>query len=105
MRTSLVNKQIGPLTAFDASGKESILKTLAYFDIFHYPLTKEEIAKFMDLPADNRKIGEWLSELLDAGEIFFYHDLYSLQDNPLLVHRRNKGQQRAALLLKKARKI
>lgn len=108
MKTSSLNKINGLLSpAFDdqAAGKESILRTLAYFDIFRYPLTQEEIIKFMDHPADNRKVEQWLSELVTTGTVFLHQDLYSLQDNPLIIHRRNEGQKRAAILLKKAKRI
>lgn len=108
MRTSLLNKTNGLLSpSFDenAATKESILRALAYFDIFRYPLTKEEIARFMDQPADSRQFEQCLSELLNANIIFLHQELYSLQDNPLIIHRRNKGQKRAEFLLEKAKKI
>lgn len=108
MRTSLLNKANDLLTpAFEnnVAGKESILRALAYFDIFCYPLTKEEVAKFMNQPADNRRVEECLSELLNEGTVFLHQEFYSLQDNPLAIHRRKEGQQRAEQLLKKAMKI
>ncbi len=108
MRASLLNKTndlLIPAFVSNRVGKESILRALAYFDIFRYPLTKEEIVKFMDQPADYRKAEEWLSELLSAGIIFLHQGLYSLQDNPLIIHRRNEGEQRAEQLLKKAKRI
>ncbi len=86
-------------------GKESILKTLAYFDIFRYPLTIEEITRFMDQPADNRNMEQWLAELQANGEVFLNQGCYSIQDNPLLVHRRHEGEHRAKQLLVKANKI
>ena len=30
--------------------EQSIIKALAYFDIFNYPLTQEEIYNFLDKP-------------------------------------------------------
>lgn len=85
--------------------KESIFRALAYFDIFRYPLSKEEIVEFMNQPADNRSIEQCLSELLNEGAVFSHQGFYCLQDNPLIMHRRNEGQQRAEKLLKKAGKI
>jgi hypothetical protein len=108
MRTSLLNKANGLLTPAienNTAAKESVLKALAYFDIFRYPLTKEEIAKFMDQPADNRRVEQCLSELLNEGAVFLNQEFYGLQDNPLIIHRRYEGQQRAEQLLKKAMKI
>lgn len=108
MRSSSLNKTDRlPASAFDknVAGKESVLKTLAYFDLFRYPLTGEEIAKFMNRQASIHHVEQWLSELVNEGTVFLHHGFYSLQDNPLIVHRRNEGQQRAGELLKKALKI
>ena len=59
----------------------------------------------MDKPTQSRQVDQCLAELLVEGSVFLFQDLYSLQDNPLLVHRRHSGQQRAEVLLKKAMKI
>jgi hypothetical protein len=88
-----------------AEGRESILKTLAYFDIFHYPLTKEEILQFLGKKTTPALFGEWLHLLLNDKAIFLHHDFYSLQDNPLLAHRRRQGNARAEKLIPKAMAI
>jgi hypothetical protein len=108
MRTSLLNRienSPAAVSQNNATGKESVLRVLTYFDIFHYPLTSNEINKFMDHPADSRQVDQYLAELLNEGSVYLYQDLYSLQDNPLLAQRRLKGQQRAEGLLKKAMRI
>ena len=108
MKTSLLNElKFSPafISQNDIAGKESILKVLAYFDIFRHPLTSEEISQFMDHPATGKQVEQWLSELLHTRHVFRHQSFYSLQDNPLVVHRRNEGRQRALPLLKKAKKI
>lgn len=86
-------------------GPVSVLKTLAYFDIFHYPLYKQEIRQFLDQPADDHLLDQWLDYLVAAKRIFRYHDLYSLQNNSLLGLRRKEGNRRAEVLLQKAERI
>jgi hypothetical protein len=88
-----------------ASGRESILRTLAYFDIFHYPLTKDEIHQFLECDTEPTELGEWLQSLIAEKIIFNHNDLYSIQNNPLLAHRRREGNLRAEKLLEKAHRI
>jgi hypothetical protein len=88
-----------------AGSKEMITHTLAYFDIFHYPLTAGEIRQFMSQVVDERTFGTDLQQLQDQGIIFFHHGFYSLQDNPLLSHRRKQGNLLAENLLVKAGRI
>ncbi|HEV7779824.1 MAG TPA: hypothetical protein VGO58_01090, partial [Chitinophagaceae bacterium] len=81
------------------------MRTLAYYDIFHYPLTAGEIRQFMDKVVDDHEFLRDLEELTEQGTIFLHHGFYSLQDNPLLSHRRRQGNQYAEKLLVKAEKI
>lgn len=88
-----------------ASGKASILRTLAYFDIFQYPLKDEEIKKFMDRVIGEDLFREELLQLQQEKKIWFHHGFYSIQNNPLLAHRRRQGNQYAEQLLEKAMTI
>lgn len=88
-----------------AGGQESILKTLVYFDIFHYPLTREEILRFLDKEVSPAALEEWLQHLIGRGLVFRFSDFYSIQNNPLLAHRRREGNLRAERLLEKAHRI
>ncbi|MEO7984466.1 MAG: nucleotidyltransferase domain-containing protein [Bacteroidota bacterium] len=88
-----------------ATGTEGIIKTLTYFDIFHYPLTIEEIRQFLDRTVDEAMLVHWLQQLMENKKIFYYQGFYSIQNNPLLVHRRKQGNLRARELLVKAEKI
>ena len=93
-----------PLPAHRAD-EASILKVLAYFDIFQYPLTKYEISQFLDKPFTETNLDELLQQLLTTQTIFLYHNFYSLHHNPLPAHRRKVGNLRAEKMLPKAFKI
>lgn len=84
---------------------QNILRVLAYFDIFQYPLRADELEAYLEQPAGEIAIGEKLNELVSEGIVFFHKPFYMLQDNVLLVHRRKMGNQRAEALLRKAFRI
>lgn len=79
--------------------RSSILKTLAYFDLFNYPLALEDIRRFLDVEADAEVIEREVRILLRQGRLYRTGDYYSLQDNPTLAERRQKGEVRADELL------
>jgi hypothetical protein len=85
--------------------KKSILKVLAYFDMFSYPLLKEEIRLFLDRSIQAGEM-EWaLDELIAEGRIFHHENFYQLRNEPSFIHRRKDGNSRAAFMLEKARRI
>jgi hypothetical protein len=88
-----------------AAGQESIIKTLVYFDIFHYPLTKDEILQYLDREANATDLANWLQSLVEEKVVFNHNEFYSIQNNPLLAHRRREGNLRAEKLLEKAHRI
>ncbi|TMI83611.1 MAG: hypothetical protein E6H10_07630 [Bacteroidetes bacterium] len=72
----------------------TILTTLAYFDIFEYPLSEKEIKSFLGRSID------------DATNLVFLLDgYYSLDNNQEKIYRRLEGNERARKLLPKASKI
>jgi 5'(3')-deoxyribonucleotidase len=85
--------------------ENSILKVLVYFDIFNYPLTKKEIASFLDQPFDQSAFNDALAELVRSQYVFQLHEFYSLKNDHSLAERRKKGNQLAMALLPKAQKI
>lgn len=105
MRTELYNSGLPRLSPSQNAAESSILKVLAYFDIFHYPLTRDEIIQYLDKILPGNWFEEELSKMVADKTIFHHNGFYSLQNNPLLVHRRNEGNQRAEKLLPKAFRI
>ena len=88
-----------------ANTEKSILKALAYFDIFEYPLTHKEIKDFLDKEINDEDLKFALEKLKQAGYIWFHDGLYSLQNNYALVERRRNGNKKANQLLAKADEI
>jgi hypothetical protein len=71
--------------------QKEILATLAYFDIFDYPLTQTEIFLFLGGACSQHEFAKGLSDLTEEGWIHKYEDLYTLQEELSLVTRRRKG--------------
>jgi len=82
-----------------------ILRVLVYFDIFQYPLTKNEIRRFLERPFSEATIDQSLQQMIADHTIFLHGGFYSLQYNPLLTIKRKKGNRRAEKLLPKAYSI
>lgn len=85
--------------------KEQILETLAYFDLFDYPLSRAEIYLFLKNKHDFDVFEDGLSTLLDIGVIFLFDRFYTLKNDHYLVVRRNGGNKKAAELIKIAEKV
>ncbi len=83
----------------------SIIKVLVYFDIFNYPLSKDEIYYFLDHKADKDEVVNVLNELVVVGRIFRCGEFYSLQDDSALRERRLKGNANAQSMLVIAHKV
>ena len=83
----------------------SILATLAYFDVFDYPLTRDEIFLFFGSKYDQSSVEPSLAELIRSRKIYVFDNLYTLKNNPELINRRKKGNILADEMLKTARKI
>ena len=60
---------------------------------------------FLDQPVDETELSISLKELLRSQHIFQLHEFYSLQNDISLAERRKKGNELAATLLTKAKKI
>ncbi len=85
--------------------ERSILKVLAYFDMFSYPLLRDEIRFFMDLPAQESDLENALEQLEVSRCIFRHGEFYSLSHDRSLVTRRLKGNRNARSLLTTAYKV
>ena len=84
--------------------KKDILATLTYFNMFDYPLKKREVYIFLGHKADPQEFEKALNNLMDESAIFKIGEFYCLLNNYALAERRCRGNEKAALLLKKAEK-
>jgi hypothetical protein len=85
--------------------ENSILKTLAYFDIFRYPLLEAEIRQFLDIPVITIALEHTIKNLVEKQRIFRLGEFYSLRNDQSLAEYRKKGNDRAKHLLKKGMRI
>lgn len=87
-----------------ADPRQHILQTLAYFDIFQYPLLVEEIRLFHGQKNSPAVIDEALGSLVAEEVIFVIDEFYSLHDDPALAARRRLGNRLALEQMKTAYK-
>jgi predicted nucleotidyltransferase len=84
---------------------QNILKTLGYFDLFQYPLTKEEICAFHAEVVSKASLQTALEILVRDKWVYRLDEFYSLQNDHVLAERRRKGNQLAAVQFKTARRV
>ena len=85
--------------------EQSVIKALAYFDIFNYPLTQEEIYNYIDQPVPVEVVMATLLRLVEEKRIFRLGNFYSLQPDVALHTRRTTGNHKAEVILKTAYKV
>lgn len=102
--TSNLRVKTNELTVYRIAD-HAVLSVLAYFDIFQYPLAKNEIQSFLKKPVSEIELNNTLQNLLAMRSVFVHHGYYSLHDNPLLSLRRKEGNLKAERLIPKAHKI
>ncbi len=79
--------------------RSSILKVIAYFDLFHYPVSVEDILFFLDKEAEEYHVRREIEVLLNEGCLFRTGPYFSLRNDPALAEKRNWGRQHADELL------
>jgi hypothetical protein len=79
--------------------RSSILKTMAYFDIFHYPLAVEDVCWYLETEAAEEEVRQELEALVVEGRLFRSGPFYSLQNDQALATRRLRGEAHADELL------
>ena len=84
--------------------KKDILATIAYFNMFDYPLKKNEIFIFLGHCDDFLEFERALNFLTNDSVIFKIGEFYSLHDNYALALKRQNGNEKAIHMLKKAEK-
>ena len=75
---------------------QSIIKTLVYFDLFNYPLKKEEV--YLNLQTNHvteAEVTNELQRLSEAKVLFQTGEFFSLQNNQALISRRIAGNKKA----------
>lgn len=85
--------------------EKNILKTLGYFDLFHYPLTREEIYLFHAEPVSHSAIDAALNTLVNNRSVFRLDEFYAVQNDISLASRRRKGNLLAVEQMKRAGKV
>ncbi|MBS1934597.1 MAG: nucleotidyltransferase domain-containing protein [Bacteroidetes bacterium] len=85
--------------------RQSVLKALAYFDLFNYPLMESEILFFSDCQLAKELVRNYLRVLVNEGLIFHTNGFYSLHNKPELSEQRVIHNENAAQLLPLARRI
>ncbi|HNU95883.1 MAG TPA: hypothetical protein PKH95_00550 [Candidatus Magasanikbacteria bacterium] len=84
--------------------QKAIIKTLSFFSLFSYPLTKEEIFSYLwKLKTDNNLLSEKLEELADNKILAEKYGYYFLPDRDITENRRQHFLE-SELKLKIARK-
>ena len=84
--------------------RSSILKVIAYLDLFNYPLSLEDILYFLDTEAEEYPVRRELDVLVKEGCLFRTGPFYSLQNDPTLADKRNDSRRRANVMLPIAEK-
>ena len=80
--------------------KDAVIATLEYFGLFKYPLTLNEIHRFLSKKVDYNELISYIEELLKSGFIFLSEDgYYSVGNNPEWSKERLAGNRRAEELL------
>lgn len=82
---------------------KNIIKTLAYYDIFSYPLKVEEI--YYNLPVNHctaKDIQSELNLLCEKGLVYRINDFYLLQNNCEIVRKRIQGNKLCMKKMKSA---
>jgi predicted nucleotidyltransferase len=85
--------------------KKNILATLAYFDLFNYPLTLDEIFLYLPAKCDTGDFEYALKCLVIDRLVYHFDKFYTLKNDYFLINRRVKGNTKAAELMSKARKV
>lgn len=94
----LINKNLSEI-------KENILATLAYFDMFNYPLTRAEVYLFLKSKHPYEAFEDALRCLAVDGAIRQFDRFYTLKKDHYCVIRRNEGNKKAAELIKVAERV
>jgi len=85
--------------------KKDILKVIAYFDLFNYPVTYEEIKSFLGQPSRETELLTELQALIANNFIYRINGFYALKPDYNFVERRIEGNRQAEKKLRLAARI
>jgi hypothetical protein len=84
--------------------QQAAVRTLLYFDIFHYPMRADEIERFLGLPAEEaRELQDDLTGLVEEGTIKQHDGFFGFGDLVATIGRRRADNARAEKRMRKAR--
>jgi hypothetical protein len=101
MREELVNRD---QLLFPSPVSSPVIRTLLYFDIFHYPLKLAEIRKFLNQKSDERELAQILDPLITAGYIHRLEGYYGIVPGRENINRRIAGNAKAGEMLPVAKR-
>lgn len=84
--------------------QQAVLATVAYFDVFNYPITFLEIFQFLPQAKNQKDLSKSLDDMVNEGSLFQIEEYYSLRNDPALISLRKHRNQKARQLLKTADK-
>jgi len=84
--------------------QSAILKVFAYFDLFNYPLSIEEVHYYLETTTEEYAVRKEIELLIEECRLFRIGQYISLRDDPALEERRNRGRTHADNLLDIANK-
>jgi predicted nucleotidyltransferase len=85
--------------------RRNILATLAYFDLFSYPLTLDEVYLFLPGKYNQEDFGYALRGLVADRRVCKFDKYYTLRNDPFLAERREKGNAKAKEMMITAKKV
>lgn len=85
--------------------RRNILATLAYFDLFSYPLTMDEIYLFLPTKCAVEEFEYACRGLVIDRHVHKFDKFYTLRNDYFLIERREKGNFKAAELIATAKKV
>lgn len=89
----------------ELSIKNDILSTVAYFDMFTYPLKKREIWLFLQNICDLDEFEVALHCLVNNSTVYRLGEFYSLENNYAFAQRRINGNEKERGLIKVAERV
>lgn len=85
--------------------RRHILSTIAYFDMFHYPLTVDEIYLYLPVKCDATDFEFALKHLVIDRMVYHFDRFYTLKNEYFLIERRLRGNARATKMIDTAKQV